>query len=146
METIYLGKCLLILAGYICCIVPEFAALALIGLKTLPDGSFTFPELFRFSAECFLGGLPSITLMALVSSRLKNMWVTLGIGTAGFFSMMAMGGGKNTLFYFDPFYLIIQPALQKSLTTDWAGVAFAIVESAIFAFLGVLISTRFNNE
>lgn len=146
MGSVYLGKCLLVLTGYLCCVVVEFTALVLIGLRILPAGSFSFPELFRFFAVCFIGGLPSLTLMLLVSSQLKNMWVTLGIGIAGFFSMMAMGGGDNTLFYLNPFYLILQPALRRTLITDWIGVTFAVAETVIFTILGVLFSRYCHNE
>lgn len=74
------------------------------------------------------------------------MWITLGIGIAGFFSMMAMGYGINRLFYLNPFYLIVQPTFHKSFTPDLYGIVFSIVETIIFITLGVLFSRRLHNE
>ena len=48
-------------------------------------------------------GLPPLTLILLISSIIRNIWITIGIGIAGFFSMMAMGDGINKLFYLNPF-------------------------------------------
>lgn len=146
MGSIYLGKCLLVLKGYLFCIISDFAALACIGLRILPTGSFLWSEYWSFAIVCFINGLPSLTFMLLVSSKLKNMWITLGIGIAGFFSMMAMGGKVNKLFYLNPFYLIIQPTFHKTLTTDWASIALSIIETAAFIILGILISRHCHNE
>lgn len=52
--------------------------------------------------------------MLLVSSRCENIWFTLGIGVAGFFSGMAMSLSDISLFLVNPFVLMMKPAVAST--------------------------------
>ena len=79
-----------------------------------------------------------LTIMLLIiSSRFENMWVTLGIGVAGFLSGMALAASNTVLLCMHPFVIMLKPAVAMSAQPDIVVVIFSLVETAVFLFFGL---------
>ncbi|NSX42517.1 lantibiotic ABC transporter permease, partial [Gardnerella vaginalis] len=89
-------------------------ALAKIGVTDLPQGTFNVSTLISFAAYSFITSMPVLSFMIFVSSRFENMWVTLGIGVAGFLSGMALASSDIVLFMASPFIVMLKPAVAMS--------------------------------
>ena len=74
--------------------------------------------------------------MLLVSSRCENIWFTLGIGVAGFFSGMAMSLSDIAIFLINPFVLMMKPAVASTASIDMKVLILGFVETIIFFMVG----------
>lgn len=74
--------------------------------------------------------------MLLVSSRCENIWYTLGIGVAGFFSGMAMSLSNIPVFLINPFVLMMKPAVASTVNIDMNILIVSIIETIIFFLIG----------
>ncbi|OFI05952.1 ABC-2 family transporter protein [Clostridium acetireducens DSM 10703] len=137
VTGIYLWKFIIMLVLLAICIVIQNIALACIGSTMLPSGEFELYTLIKFTMYSFLTSLPVMALMLLVSSRFENMWITLGIGVAGFFSGMIMAFGNSKLFLSNPFVLIMKPAFSPTVSLDYTIITMSIIETIIFLVIGL---------
>lgn len=118
-------------------IVIQNLALMKIGITELPQGSFEFGTLLKFTGYSFLTSMPVLAFVLLISSRSPNMWVPLGVGVAGFLSGMALATSNAQLLLIHPFVVMLRPAVAMSAKPDGTVTIVAVVETILFLFAGL---------
>ncbi|WP_338754470.1 ABC transporter permease [Bacillus sp. FJAT-52991] len=139
VSNIYTSKLVILTVLLLFCIALQNIALAGIGATNLPNGTFELSTLFRFSMYSFITSMPVLSFMLGVSSRCQNMWMTLGIGVAGFFSGMTMAMGEHQLLLINPFVLIMKPAMSATVALDPTVIVMSLIETIIFVTIGQLL-------
>ena len=114
--------------------------LAQIGMTYLPEVAFEIGTLVRFAGYSFLTSMPVLSFMLLISSRFENMWVSLGIGVAGFLSGMALANSGLTLLLVHPFVVILKPAVAMSAQPDPMVTFVALAETLLFLAVGLWLA------
>ncbi|MDO5424208.1 MAG: ABC transporter permease [Eubacteriales bacterium] len=136
-ASLYFSKFLLLSLGFLLAAILQNLALAWIGTTTLPQGTFKAGTLLAFAAYSFLTSMPVLSFMLFVSSRMENMWVTLGIGVIGFLSAMALANTKTPLILLHPFVVPLSPAIAMSARPDLTVIAVSAFETALFLAAGL---------
>ena len=121
-------------------------ALTQIGIISLPEGTFELYTLIIFALYSLITAMPALSFMLFIASRFENMWISLGIGVAGFLSGMALGVPKIGLFLADPFVIMLKPAVSMSTRPDVSVIAIAIVETLLFLAAGLWTSANIHYE
>ncbi|OPX42552.1 ABC-2 family transporter protein [Ruminiclostridium hungatei] len=121
-------------------------ALAIIGNLYLPEGTFDAAVLLRFTVYSFVTSMPVLSFMLAVSSRFESMWITLGIGVAGFFSGMTMTTANSKLFLINPFVLIMEPAMSPNTVIDTTVIVLSISETIVFLVAGQMLMKHIRYE
>ena len=112
----------------------------------MPRGSFELHTLICFALYAFITAMPVLSFMLFIASLFENMWISLGIGVAGFLSGMALGVPKIGLFLADPFVIMLKPAVSMSTRPDVSVIAIAIVETLLFLAAGLWTSANIHYE
>lgn len=146
VPTMYLCKFLILTVMLFVAVCFQNAALAVIGIKDLPQGSFEAQTLIFFAGYSFITSMPVLSFMVLISSRFENMWVPLGIGVAGFLSGMALATSNIPLFMAHPFVVMLKPAVAMSAQPDFAVVVIALIETILFLFVGLWTAKNLRYE
>lgn len=146
VPAMYLCKFLILTVMLFVAVCFQNAALAVIGIKDLPQGSFEAHTLIFFAGYSFITAMPVLSFMILISSRFENMWVPLGIGVAGFLSGMALATSNIPLFMAHPFVVMLKPAVAMSAQPDFTVVAIALIETIIFLFVGLWTAKHLRYE
>ena len=121
-------------------------ALTQIGITSLPEGTFELYTLIIFALYSLITAMPALSFMLFIASRFENMWISLGIGVAGFLSGMALGVPKIGLFLADPFVIMLKPSVSMSTRPDVSVIAIAIVETLLFLAAGLWTSANIHYE
>ena len=135
-SSIFKNKFYILFVLHAFCIILQNGALCIIGNIFLPSGTFELLTLVKYTGYCFVSTLPVLAFMLLVSSRCENIWFTLGIGVAGFFSGMAMSLSDISLFLVNPFVLMMKPAVASTASIDTSVLIFGFAETIIFFVIG----------
>ena len=135
-SSIFKNKFYILFVLLAVCIVLQNGALCIIGNIFLPSGTFDLLTLVKYTGYCFVSTLPVLAFMLLVSSRCENIWFTLGIGVAGFFSGMAMSLSDIAIFLINPFVLMMKPAVASTASIDMKVLILGFVETIIFFMVG----------
>ena len=135
-SSIFKNKFYILFVLLAVCIVLQNGALCIIGKIFLPSGTFDLLTLVKYTGYCFVSTLPVLAFMLLVSSRCENIWFTLGIGVAGFFSGMAMSLSDIAIFLINPFVLMMKPAVASTASIDMKVLILGFVETIIFFMVG----------
>lgn len=135
-SSIFKNKFYILFVLLVFCIILQNGALCIIGNIFLPSGTFELLTLVKYTGYCFVSTLPVLAFMLLVSSRCENIWFTLGIGVAGFFSGMAMSLSDISLFLVNPFVLMMKPAVASTASIDTSVLIFGFAETIIFFVIG----------
>lgn len=122
------------------------AALACIGLRDLPDGTFEITTLIYFAAYSFITSMPTLSFMIFISSHSSNIWIPLGIGVAGFLSGMACATIKTSALLLHPFVIMLKPAVAMSAAPDITVMAAAFIETAAFLLIGLWMAKKYYYE
>lgn len=139
LQGLYLAKLLLLTAGLLAAAALETGVLAVGCPAMLPPGA-----LARFTGRAVLLSLPALTAMQLAASRLENMWVSLGLGAAGFLSAMALANaGPAALVH--PFVLLLLPVLRPENTGGALAAGLTAGESVVFLLWGMLTVRKGKN-
>ena len=136
LTSIFKNKFYILFVLLAVCIVLQNGALCIIGNIFLPSGTFELLTLVKYTGYCFVSTLPVLAFMLLVSSRCENIWFTLGIGVAGFFSGMAMSLSDIAIFLINPFVLMMKPAVASTASIDMKVLILGFVETIIFFMVG----------
>lgn len=135
-SSIFKNKFYILFVLLAFCIILQNGALCIIGNIFLPSGTFELLTLAKYTGYCYVSTLPVLAFMLLVSSRCENIWFTLGIGVAGFFSGMAMSLSDISLFLVNPFVLMMKPAVASTASIDTSVLIFGFAETIIFFVIG----------
>lgn len=145
-NHIYLYKAFIIIVLLATCIILQNVALFAIGTKVLPPNTFEPSQLISFAFFTFISSMPVMAFMLFVSSRFENMWISLGIGVAGFFSGMTMSSVNFKLFLLNPFVLMMKPAMKPTINMDYSVIAFSCIETLVFLVLGLWMTKHLRYE
>jgi len=140
VSAMYLCKFLILTVIFFGAIVLQNLILAQIGMTYLPEVAFEMGTLVRFAGYSFLTSMPVLSFMLLISSRFENMWVSLGIGIAGFLSGMALANSGLTLLLVHPFVFILNPAVAMSAQPDPMVTFVALAETLLFLAVGLWLA------
>ena len=146
VPAMYLCKFLILTVLLSIAITLQDLALTKIGITNLPRGSFELHTLICFALYAFITAMPVLSFMLFIASLFENMWISLGIGVAGFLSGMALGVPKIGLFLADPFVIMLKPAVSMSTRPDVSVIAIAIVETLLFLAAGLWTSANIHYE
>ena len=146
VPAMYLCKFMLLTVLLLIAICIQNLALAKIGVTDLPQGTFNVSTLISFAAYSFITSMPVLSFMIFVSSRFENMWVTLGIGVAGFLSGMALASSDIVLFMASPFIVMLKPAVAMSAQPNTTVVIVSIVETLLFLCSGLWAAKNLHYE
>ncbi|MCM1156429.1 MAG: ABC transporter permease [Roseburia sp.] len=146
VHGMYLCKLFILSVTLLTAVVLQNLALVKIGMTALPQGAFDIEMLSRFALYSFLTSMPVLSFMLLVSSRLENMWIPLGIGIAGFLSGMALSNVESGLILLHPFIVMLKPALAMSAQPETEVAAVAVAETTLFGGIGVWMAGRAREE
>ena len=146
VPGMYLCKFLLLTVLLFAAVAVENLALLKMGQSRLPQGTFEMGTLLRFAAYSFVTSMPVLSFMLLVSSRSENMWISLGIGVAGFLSGMALAPSASVLLCVHPFVLMLKPAVAMSAQPDGTVALLALVESSFFLGAGLWAAKKLRYE
>lgn len=146
VPAMYLCKFLILTVLLSIAITLQDLALTKIGITNLPGGSFELHTLIHFALYAFITAMPVLSFMLFIASRFENMWISLGIGVAGFLSGMALGTSKISLFLTDPFVVILKPAVSMSAEPDVSVMVIAIIETLLFLLAGLWTSAHTHYE
>lgn len=139
LWKIYVSKFLVIITGFLISIIFENVGLAWIGISKLDIGIFRSDVFVLFILYSYLTSLPVASFMLLVSSVSENIWVTIGIGVAGFLSGMALVNISDShLMMLHPFIIMFKPAVAMSANIDVGVMCAAIIETFIFFAIGIV--------
>lgn len=140
IESIYLNKFSILSLAFLTSVILQNLALAYIGIDKFPDGSFEFIKLVCFTGYSFITAMPVLSFMIFISSRCENMWISLGIGVAGFLSAMAIANVKANILLLHPFVVMFKPAVAMSANLDFTVVTFALIETILFLVIGLYMA------
>lgn len=140
VPAMYFCKFLLMTALLLIAICIQNAALAIIGVTDLPQGSFEITTFICFASYSFVTSMPVLSFMLFVASWFENMWVNLGIGVIGFLSGMALAMSNSLVFNVSPFVLMLKPAVAMSAQPDGTVVAIALFEILLFLGAGLWVA------
>jgi len=146
MVYVYLNKFLILGILLTAAVVIQNIALICIGVINLPQGSFRLMTLIRFAGYSLLTSLPVLSFMLLISSLAENMWVTLGIGVAGFLSGMSLVNYGSKLLLIHPVVIMLKPAVAMSTSISVTVSVVAIIETIIFLISGAIFSKHSHHE
>lgn len=142
MPSMYVSKFLVLAVGLLIAVAMQNGVLALIGASSLPEGAYDPGAVIAFAGYSLITSMPVLTLMLLVSSRIENMWIPLGIGVAGFLSAMALASVDSPLVLAHPFVLMLKPAIAMSAQPDFLAIAVSAAQTVIFLTAGLWLSGR----
>ena len=142
MPSMYGSKFLVLAVGLLIAVAMQNGVLALIGASSLPEGAYDPGAVIAFAGYSLITSMPVLTLMLLVSSRIENMWIPLGIGVAGFLSAMALASVDSPLVLAHPFVLMLKPAIAMSAQPDFLAIAVSAAQTVIFLAAGLWLSGR----
>lgn len=124
----------------------QYSALGFVGNMYLPENSFELSTLIQYAFYTFITSLPVLLLMIFISSRISNIWITLGVGVVGFFSGMATAMSDSVGFLINPFTMIIHPATSNSAAIELPTLIIAVIEIAVFLVVGYIFTKRIRYE
>ena len=137
VTAVYVSKFTIMSVLFAIAVCLQNWALAAIGAIDLPTGAFDLGILISFAGYSFLTSLPVLSFMLFVSSRIKNVWITLGIGVVGFLSGMALATSDIALSLVSPFVVMLKPAVAMSAQPDTVVVLVSLVETILFFAAGL---------
>lgn len=145
-SGIFKNKFIMLLIALVVCFVFQNVALTAIGIMFLPEGSFEILSLLKYAVYSFSSTLPVLGFMLLIASRLENIWITLGVGVAGFFSGMAMATVQVPIFLVNPFVLMMKPAMETGVDVNFSVLLLSIIETIVFYVIGWLLAKNKHYE
>ncbi len=145
-SSIFKNKFIMLLVTLVICFIFQNGALAAIGILLLPEGSFEILLLLKYAVYSFTSTLPVLGFMLVIASRLENIWITLGVGVAGFFSGMAMATVQVPIFLMNPFVLMMKPAMETGVDVNLSVLLLSIIETIVFYVIGWLLAKNKHYE
>lgn len=146
VPKMYFSKFLILTILLFFAMAIQNLALIQIGMTDLPLGTFQMNTLVTFAGYSFITSMPVLSFMLLISSRFENMWISLGIGVAGFLSGMALATSNVSLLMVHPFVVMLRPAVAMSAQPNERVVVTSIVETIFFLIVGLWMAKHLRYE
>ena len=146
VSGMYFCKFLIISVMFLAAVSLQNISLVRIGMTDLPQGAFEMGTLVKFAGYSFLTSMPVLSFMVLVSSRSTNMWIPLGVGVAGFLSVMALVNSDLGLLLIHPFVIMQKPAAAMSAQPDVTVAIAAVMETLLFMSIGMWMAKNLRYE
>ena len=146
VSGMYFCKFLILSVLFLAAVSLQNLSLVWIGMTDLPQGAFELGTLIKFAGYSFITSMPVLSFMVLISSRLSNMWVPLGVGVAGFLSGMALADSSLNLLLFHPFVIMLKPAVAMSAQLDITVTKAAVIETLFFLGAGLWMAKNLRYE
>ena len=146
MWKVFVAKFLIITSVFFIAIVIQNAALMWIGISKLGSDKFDMGVFLMFVLYSYITSLPVISFMLMIASLFENLWVTIGIGVAGFLSAVALQGDNAKYVLSHPFIVMFKPAIAMTAKSDLAVMLIAIFETIVFFAIGVVIAENKKSE
>lgn len=140
MWKVFVAKFLIITSTFFVAVVIQNSALMWIGISKLGSDKFDMGVLLMFVLYSYITSLPVISFMLMIASLFENLWVTIGIGVAGFLSAVALQADNAKYFLTHPFIVMFKPAVAMTAKSDLVVILTAIVETIVFFAIGIVIS------
>ncbi len=140
MWKIYVSKFLIIISAFLVAVVIQNTALLWIGVNKLEANSFDNGVFFMFVLYSYITSLPVVSFMLMISSVFENLWVTIGIGVAGFLSAVALQSESLNFLMIHPFIVMFKPAVAMTAKMDVDVALLAVIETMVFFSIGIVIS------
>ena len=146
ITDIFSSKLLILVMLLLISFTIQYSALGFVGNLYLPENSFELWTLIRYGLYTFVMSLPVLLFMIFISSRISNIWITLGVGIIGFFSGMATATSDIVVFLINPFTLIMYPAMSNNATVKFSALIIAVVEIVVFLVVGYIFTKKARYE
>ena len=146
VPAMYFCKFSILTVLFLTTIGLQYLALAKIGITDLPKGTFELGTLLFFAGYSFTTSMPVLAFMIFVSSQFENMWISLGIGVAGFLSGMALAASDIKWLCVHPFVVMLKPAVAMNAQPDMTIVIMALVETTVLLFAGLWTAKNLRYE
>lgn len=146
VSGMYLCKFLILNLMLLAAVIIQNVALARIGMYVLPQNTFEMRTLIGFALYAFITSMPVLSFMLLFSSRAENIWITLGIGVAGFLSGMALANADWPLVMLHPFVVMLKPAVAMSAQPDGLVTLISLIEVLVYLGVGVWTAQNLRYE
>lgn len=140
MWKVFVAKFLIITSTFFVAVVIQNSALMWIGISKLGSDKFDMGVFLMFVLYSYITSLPVISFMLMIASLFENLWVTIGIGVAGFLSAVALQADNAKYFLTHPFIVMFKPAVAMTAKSDLVVILTAIVETIVFFAIGIVIS------
>ncbi len=140
MWKVFIAKFLIITSTFFVAIVIQNSALMWIGISELGSDKFDMGVFLMFVLYSYITSLPVISFMLMTSSVFESIWVTIGIGVAGFLSAVALQGSEAKSVLCHPFIVMFKPAIAMTAKSDLVVIAIAILENIVFFVIGIVIA------
>ncbi|MBP5597094.1 MAG: ABC transporter permease [Pseudobutyrivibrio sp.] len=140
MWKVFVAKFLIITSVFFIAIVIQNAALMCIGISKLGSDKFDMGVFLMFVLYSYITSLPVISFMLMIASLFENLWVTIGIGVAGFLSAVALQSDHAIYILSHPFIVMFKPAVAMTAKSDLAVALIAIFETVVFFVIGIVIA------
>lgn len=146
VTAMYLCKFIILTIMFLITICVQNLALVQIGITELPQHTFKMGTLTAFAGYSFITSMPVLSFMLLISSRFENMWVSIGVGVAGFLSGMALATSDIKLLIIHPFVVMLKPAVALSAQPDITVIIISLVETLLFLCVGLWATKNLRYE
>jgi len=146
ITDIFSSKLLILVMLLLISFTIQYSALGFVGNLYLPENLFELWTLIRYGLYTFVMSLPVLLFMIFISSRISNIWITLGVGIIGFFSGMATATSDIVVFLINPFTLIMYPAMSNNATVKFSALIIAVVEIVVFLVVGYIFTKKARYE
>lgn len=137
-SHLFLNKFILLVLIFFIVFGIEGAALYFCVWKEFSVSDGFLVEVIKQMSYSFLMSMPLLSFMIAISSFLKNMWVTIGIGVIGIFISQILNSGKGIEQYF-PFHFPFYSILEKGISVTFS-LWVAVVETILFLAVGIVLS------
>ncbi len=146
VSGMYFCKFLILSVLLAAAVALQNLSLVRIGMTDLPQGAFEMGTLIKFAGYSFITSMPVLSFMVLISSRSPNMWVSLGVGVAGFLSGMALVNSSINMLLLHPFVIMLKPAVAMSAQPDITVAIWACIETMLFLSIGLWMAKNLRYE
>ncbi len=146
LWKIYMAKFLIIMVMFFFAVVMQSTALAWIGFTKLEGGIFQMEMLLKYSLYTFITSLSVLSFMLLISSAIDKLWISLGIGVAGFLSAMALSQATSPIFMLHPYLLMFKPAMGQTAEINVYTIIVSLIETGLYFLIGTILLERKNIE
>lgn len=135
--SVFMSKFIFLAVAFAVVYAIEGASLYFCAWKWFAPESGLMLSVVRLTARLYLFSLPVLSLMLVVSSFCKNMWITLGIGVVGVFAALLLQRVEGLQYF--PFLMPYQKPLGDTATNILLCIATA-TQTVLYLGAGTILA------